>query len=54
MRNESCRSCGEILQELQACPDCKEGIQFTCSTCRKTGDIQVHPNCTMPSNVIAN
>jgi len=53
MRKDSCRSCGETLQELQSCPDCKEGIQFTCPNCRRIGEIQVHPDCSIPGNAIA-
>ena len=54
MRKDSCRSCGEILQELQSCPDCKETIQFACPKCRRIGEIQVHPKCTIPASAIAN
>ena len=54
MRKDSCRSCGETLQEFQSCPDCKECIQFKCTTCRKIGEIQIHPECGTPSNAIAN
>ena len=54
MRIDSCRSCGEMLQELQSCPDCKECIRFTCPGCRKPGEIQIHPKCSMPGSAIAN
>ena len=54
MRKDSCRSCGEMLQEFQSCPDCKECIQFKCLHCRKIGEIQIHPKCNIPRNAIAN
>lgn len=54
MRIDSCRSCGGTLQELQSCPDCKECIQFTCPSCKKFGEIHIHPECSMAGNAIAN
>ena len=54
MRIDSCRACGKTLQEFQSCTDCKECIQFKCPECRKLGEIQIHPQCRMPGNVIAN
>ena len=53
MRIDSCRSCGQTLQEFQSCPDCKVCIQFTCPGCGKFGEIQIHPKC-ITSNAIAN
>ena len=54
MRKDSCRSCGGMMQEFQSCPDCKECIQFTCPSCGKFGETQIHPKCNTPGNTIAN
>ena len=54
MRIDSCRSCGEMMQEFQSCPDCKVIYQFVCPNCKKIGEVQIHLRCNASAAAIAN
>ena len=52
MRTDSCRTCGEDMQEFQRCHTCNEVIRLICSMCNKTGEAQIHPNCEIFDNTV--
>ena len=52
MRTDSCRTCGEDMQEFQRCHTCNEVIRLICSMCNKTGEAQIHPNCEIFDNAV--
>ncbi len=45
MRIDSCRTCGEMMQEFQRCDVCNGITKFICRGCKKASDEQVHPEC---------
>jgi len=44
-RKDSCRACGDEIQPLHLCSDCKQSYQFECPNCKLLIDEQIHFGC---------
>ncbi len=44
-RRDSCRACGNEIQPLHFCSDCKQPYQFECPKCKLLIDEQIHFSC---------
>ena len=47
MPDESCRTCGQELEEYLKCKVCKKITQYTCCKCNRKTSLQYHFLCNM-------